>query len=103
MKDVDSLLKDKIKEALYSIEESGDIVIVSTVLGEASRLIAEKTKEAYVGGIFTHEELVFFRQLTSEAARNTKLFNGEMRTLTNYGSEEAEALSEKLRELTSYY
>lgn len=63
MKNVDLELKTIIKQALQEVEETGDIVFVSPVLEGAAKIIADKTKEAYVGEIFSHEELVFFRQL----------------------------------------
>ena len=69
MKDVDQELKESIKQALLEVEKTGDIVLVSPVLEGVARVIAETTKEAYVGELFTHEELVFFRQLVAEAAQ----------------------------------
>ncbi|BFM51151.1 hypothetical protein [Marinomonas sp. THO17] len=103
MKDVDQELKLYITQALHEIEKTGDIVLVSPVLEGAARTIAEKTKEAYIGEIFSHEELVFFRQLVAEAAHNDKLFCGELQATTGYTKDTVEELLEKLRGLTSYY
>ena len=89
--------------ALHSIEESGDIVITSGSFGEATKLIAEKTKEIYTGNIFTPAEMVLLRQLAAEAAINDKLFCGELQLTTGYTKEEMLEFSEKLREFTNYY
>ena len=75
MKDIDSLLKSSIEEALQTLEDKGDIVIVSNSLSDSAKAIAEKTKEAYIGNIFTHEELTFFRMLVFEAALNLSLIH----------------------------
>ena len=103
MKDVDQELNVIIMQALHEIEKAGDVVLVSPVLEGAAKVIAEKTKEAYVGELFSHEELVFFRQLVSEATYNDKLFCGELQATTGYTKETVEELLEKLRNLTSYY
>ena len=103
MKDIEISLRNAIEEALHSIEESGDIVITSGSLGEATKLIAEKTKEIYTGNIFTPAEMVLLRQLAAEAAINDKLFCGELQLTTGYTKEEMLEFSEKLREFTNYY
>ena len=103
MKDVDQELKESIKQALLEVEKTGDIVLVSPVLEGVARVIAETTKEAYVGELFTHEELVFFRQLVAEAAHSDKLFCGELQAITGYTKEAVAELLEKLSNLTSYY
>ena len=103
MKDIDSLLKSSIEEALQTLEDKGDIVIVSNSLGDSAKAIAEKTKEAYIGDIFTHEELTFFRMLVFEAALNDKMFHGELQAITGYSQEQAKTFGEKLKKLTSYF
>lgn len=103
MKDVDRELKVNITKALHEIENTGDIVLVSPVLEGAAKTIAEKTKKAYVGDLFSHEELVFFRQLVAAAAHNDKFFCGELQATTGYAKDSVEELLEKLRNLTSYY
>jgi|GEM_PF-2948060 hypothetical protein len=103
MKDIDLELKTNIKQALQEVEETGDIVLISPVLEGAAKIIADKTKEVYVGEIFSHEELVFFRQLVAEAAHNDKLFCGELEATTGYNKTAVDDLLEKLKELTSYY
>jgi len=103
MKDVDRELKASITQALHEIEKAGDIVLVSPVLEDAAKVIAEKTKEVYIGELFSHEELVFFRQLVAEAAHNNKMFCGELQATTGYTEKSVEELLEKLRSLTSYY
>jgi len=103
MKDVDLELKAIIKQALQEVEETEDIVLVSPVLEGAAKIIADKTKEVYVGEMFSHEELVFFRQLVAEAAHNDKLFCGELEAITGYNKTTVGDLLEKLRDLTSYY
>ena len=103
MEDIEQSLKLAIEEALHSIEASGDIVITSASLGDATKLIAEKTKSVYTGNIFTPEEMVILRQLAAEAAQNDKLFCGELQATTGYTKEEMLQFSEKLREFTNYY
>ena len=103
MKDIDRALKVGIKQALHEIEKTGDIVLVSQVLDGAAKTIAEKTKEAYVGEMFSHEELLFFRMLVAEAAYNEKMFHGELQATTGYNKKTVEELLEKLASLTSYY
>lgn len=97
------LTKSNITQAFHEIEKAGDIVLVSPVLDGVARTIAEKTKEAYIGELFSHEELVFFRQLVAEAAHNDKLFCGELQATTGYTKDTVDELLEKLRGLTSYY
>ena len=103
MKDIDETLQQVIKDALHLVEKNGDIVIVSEALGEAAKLIANKTKEAYVGEIFSHEEIMFFGQLATEASHNKNMFHQEMETITNYSQEDAKLLGDKIRTLTKYF
>lgn len=67
----------------------------------AMQHIIDSLSEAYIGGVFSHDELVFFRWLVAEAAHNDALFSDELKAVTGFNKNAVEELLKKLRELTS--
>lgn len=103
MKNLNSLLIEKIKLGLLECEQKEELVVTSTVPDKAAKVIADRVKEAYVDPLFSPDELVILRLLASEAVRNEKLFYGELESITGYSKKQMNDFSNKLRELVSRY
>ncbi len=99
MKDIHQLLSSKILEFLIANDEKGSIVITENAAAITEDLV-NTIQSAYSGEIFSPQELFLFSQLAYECSTNKQVFQGELKSVTGYDSEQLTQVAKKLRTLS---
>jgi len=104
LSEFDTRLIKAISNALLECETDSSLVITSTVISDIAKVVADKVKLEYAGGVISPDEMNGVSSLVLNAIADKKFFDWEMPTLTGYTAEEFGKIAQKLRksvEITS--